>query len=803
MHTNLTQTSGISNQALSEMPIRTYITLFLLLCLTFGLPSGVLAQPVSPAQSAETMRTALVEAQIALADDPQGAQQKLDLARTTYTAQLATTIQGAQTATADPIMAGLAEAQKALTQRNAPAFAAARAHVWTALLAGSYAVVNKAVQAGDGQTAQTWLALREFRTATRFSRPGADATLAVDRFATKASTATDTLLAVHADLLDTYQARLNEALADLINANKNQYAMRRAEQTALAAGYFAILAPAYSEQRGAAAQQSAQQAFGQLQMAALQNQDITPALATVQTALHNFRAAPLSVAEQTRRAGQLLRYLALVPVEYGRGVADGHVNRSLEIQEAITFRDGAAAAFADLENLLDARDAQRTAAIGKVLTDLGTQLSATMAQTHVAAPSAIQAQAEQVAADLKAIIPSTWQTASASSDFDVINAMLDQMENAALASQYDLAESARLEAYALLEVGPEARLTVFAPQLKARLEDLFWNGTGDPKGLAYLISQRAPAQAIKTSRAALNSVLAEAQTTLSASSAPTAVATNAGVIVFREGLEAVLILASLLSSLKRAEEQKYRRPLWIGGIVALLATVLTWVVAHGVLMSLARYGERLEAIVSLIAIGVLLLITNWFFHKVYWTGWIANFHAQKKRLISGEAGLVLGLVMLGFTSIYREGFETVLFLQALVLEGGTGIVLTGVAVALVGVALVGFITFKLQSNLPYKKMLIYTGVMIGAVLLVMVGNTVHVLQVVGWLPIHVIPGVTVPTWLSTWFGLFATWEGIGLQIASAAFVIGSYYWAEYLTHRPRRAVKKPSRPTTSAVSSAQ
>ncbi|MCX6050684.1 MAG: FTR1 family protein, partial [Chloroflexi bacterium] len=573
-----------------------------------------------------------------------------------------------------------------------------------------------------------------------------------------------------------------------------QYAMRRAEHAALAEGYFAVLTPAYTEQRGAVAQEQAQQAFAQLRMAALQNQDIKPALATVQASLHNFRAAPLSEAERTRRAGQLLRYLSLVPVEYGRGVVDGHVNRTLEIQEAITFRDGAAAAFADLQNLLDARDVQRTAAIEKSLASLETQLQATLAQTQIAAPAAIQAQSDQLVTDLKAIMPAEWQTTNAAGDFDVINAMLDQMETAAVAGQYDLAESARLEAYALMEVGPEARLMVFAPELKTRLEDLFWNGTGTPKGLAYLIGQRAPVQEIKASRAALNSALSEAQVMLSGSSAPTAVATNAGVIVFREGLEAVLILASLLSSFKRAEEQKYRRPLWMGGLLALFATGLTWVAAHGLLMSLARYGERLEAIVSLIAIGVLLLITNWFFHKVYWTGWIANFHAKKKRLVSGEAGLLLGLVMLGFTSVYREGFETVLFLQALVLEGGTGVVLTGVAIALAGVALIGVITFKLQSNLPYKKMLIYTGVMIGAVLLVMVGNTVHVLQVVGWLPIHVIAGVTVPTWISTWFGLFATWEGIGLQIASATFVIGSYYWAEHINHRARPQSSQTRKP---------
>jgi high-affinity iron transporter len=123
-------------------------------------------------------------------------------------------------------------------------------------------------------------------------------------------------------------------------------------------------------------------------------------------------------------------------------------------------------------------------------------------------------------------------------------------------------------------------------------------------------------------------------------------------------------------------------------------------------------------------------------------------------------------------------------------------VLAGVALGLAATILVGIITFRLQARLPYKKMLIATGILIGGVLLMMVGNTTHVLQVVGWLPIHVISGVTVPTWMGTWLGLYPTWEGIGLQIAAAVFVIGSYYWAEHLLH-----VKRPQGATTPPVES--
>jgi high-affinity iron transporter len=756
-------------------------------------PLRLSAAAPSPAPIAEGIRASLVEAQLTLAGDPPAAHTALAAAQTAYEGEFAATLRAASADADARIANGFALGGQALQTGNAPAFAAARAQVWTALLAGSYAVVQQAVLRGDTRTAQAWLPVREFRIATRFSRPNADATLALQALAVGRLEPEVALLSVRADLLDTYQARLNKALADLTSAQTNGYTMRRAEHAALAEGYFLILAPAYAEQRGPDALASAKNAWGELHAAALDTSSQVD-LASVESALKGFRAAPLTPAEQTRRANQLLRYLSLVPIEYRRGVANGQVTRDFEIQEALTFRDGAAAAFADLQALLEARDPQRTAQAAQQLAGLESVLLAAMSRTQVTGPDEVQARADELSTTLKAVMPAEWQKASVEGDFDVIASMLDQMEKAARAGEYDLAESARLEGYALLEVGLEAKLMVFAPQLKLRIESLFWNGQDEAKGLAYLIRQRAPYGAIKASRAALDAALNEAQTTLGANSAPTVVATNAAVIVFREGLEAVVILASLMSSLKREAERRYRRPLWLGALGALLATALTWLAAQGLLLAFARYGERLEAVVSLIAIAVLLLITNWFFHKMYWTDWITNFHVKKKRLISGEAGLWLGLMALGFTSVYREGFETVLFLQALVLEGGTAVVLTGVVAALAAVLLIGVVTFRLQSNLPYKKMLIATGVLIGVVLLMMVGNTVHVWQVVGGLPIHLIAGLDLPFWLGTWFGVFATWEGIGAQAAAAAFVVGSYYLAEYTQKRLVRGGRVAARP---------
>jgi high-affinity iron transporter len=97
-------------------------------------------------------------------------------------------------------------------------------------------------------------------------------------------------------------------------------------------------------------------------------------------------------------------------------------------------------------------------------------------------------------------------------------------------------------------------------------------------------------------------------------------------------------------------------------------------------------------------------------------------------------------------------------------------------------------------------MLVVTGVMIGFVLLTMVGNTVHVMQVVGWMPITPIVGLNLPLWLGQWLGVFATWQGIGLQIVAAVFVIGSYFWAEYM-NKNRREHKSASHKEQAVASS--
>src|SRR3954466_4247019 len=261
---------------------------------------------------------------------------------------------------------------------------------------------------------------------------------------------------------------------------------------------------------------------------------------------------------------------------------------------------------------------------------------------------------------------------------------------------------------------------------------------------------------------------------------------NAGMIVFREGLEAVLIFAAVTASFRGANRRR-RRPVVLGALSAFAAAVGTWFVVQAVLDAASGLGPRLESITGFLAIVVLLLVLNWFVHKVYWSQWIARHHRQRRRLLA-RAGLsaTLGLVALGFTSVYREGFEVVLFLQNLELQDGSGTVLKGVVLGLVATAIVGALTFWLHARLPYRRMLVLTGVLVGVVLVVMIGGTALSFVELGWLPRHDTP-FKVPDWLGAWFEIYSVWETLAAQVLAAAFVIGSYYAAEYLkVKRPRR-----------------
>jgi len=275
---------------------------------------------------------------------------------------------------------------------------------------------------------------------------------------------------------------------------------------------------------------------------------------------------------------------------------------------------------------------------------------------------------------------------------------------------------------------------------------------------------------------------------------------NSSIIVFREGLEAVLIFAAVTASLIGGNAAQ-RRPVVLGAGFAFGASVLAWFVAQALLDAASPLGAKLEGITGFLAIVVLLIVLNWFVHKVYWSEWIGRHHRQRRKLLAKTgAAATLGLVALGFTSVFREGVEVVLFLQTLQLQSGTSTVLEGVAIGLAATALVGVAVFHLHRRLPYRRMLVLTGVLVGVVLVVMIGGTALTFMDLGWIPRHELP-FSLPGWLGSWFEIYGTYETIAAQLLAAIFVVGSYVLATQMkVKRPqRRGEAVARRPETPPV----
>src|SRR4051812_6488318 len=258
----------------------------------------------APWQEAGRVTDGLFDAQTELVlDGPDAAAKDTRRASSAYDGDLRDMLREADPAADETIASGLSAAAAAVRTGDQTALAAARGSVRAGLFRGAYSVITEATARGDAATAKRWLLLREYRTATRFTRPGAHATLALDQLARGKLSPTAATQAVKKDLLDAYQARLRELLDDARDGIKNDFPARRAEAAAQAAGYFAILTPRYKEDRGAAAATQASEVFAALPQA---GDGLAPALDQADAALEGFTAAPFTPEEAARRAQQLL-----------------------------------------------------------------------------------------------------------------------------------------------------------------------------------------------------------------------------------------------------------------------------------------------------------------------------------------------------------------------------------------------------------------------------------------------------------------------------------------------------------------
>lgn len=671
-------------------------------------------------------------------------------------------------------------------------FAYERGEWWTEMMAVAYLETIKAIESEDFEGVRFWSKFREFKPSTRMVVPETEAAVVLDDFVNNRATAEEVVSAYEADVLAVYDLNMRNSLNKVGAAYDNQFYSILAYEAALSEGYFSILSHRYVEKFG---EDDVSPLFEDLKAKILNAEyDAANSLVdSIQQKLQGFQAADLSEKQKLQRASQFTSFLALIPIEYDRGVSGTKVVVPFEVQEAVTFVEGAIFAFSELESTLLEINSELTNETRKLLEDIVNDLSNANLGKVVVDEDVIIEKVKELNSKVKMYWPAEWLE-ERGVDLNMVYSLFTQVEAAVENGDYEQAEMSRLTAYALYDAGLEIRLMAINQPLAIQIENKFWAGESGEPGLSVLLKEKAELNEVKMAIAGLKKMIKEAQNYLGQDQNPLTVIINSAVIVFREGLEAFLIIFALIGgiSFRGGDTVGYKRPLIIGVLLGLFASILTWLLMQGIIYQFISLGEKLEAIISLIAIVVLFLITNWFFHDIYWNKWNVSLQRKKfsmlKQVREGElekGAKYAGFLLLGLTSVYREGFETVLFLQVLVLDSGIVTVLEGLALGTFFLVIVGYITFMMQRGLPYLKMLILTGFLIVMILLIMVGKTVHTMQVVGWISLTPIEGLVLPYWSGLWLGLYSTWQGVFAQVMSVIFVGGSYLIAERLNHKKK------------------
>jgi high-affinity iron transporter len=361
---------------------------------------------------------------------------------------------------------------------------------------------------------------------------------------------------------------------------------------------------------------------------------------------------------------------------------------------------------------------------------------------------------------------------------DMLEQSLQAVKDGDRKRGYELARTAYLDHFEFVEVPLRLR----NPNLVLDTEFKFAQLRNDIRDGAALSEIRADAAAVREGLVDVDRELAR-----KGLAAPAIAFGFSFAILFREGVESVLLIAILLGSLAAGSAANYKRPLTWGAITALGATAVTWVLATVVLEIAPVSRELLEAVTALAAVGVLIVVSFWLISRLEHR---RRMEFMRARVASAmAAGTTLAFAGLGFTAVYREGFETVLFYQALALfaQGLMLWVVLGAVTAAVALAGVGYAILGLGKRLPLKPMLITGAGILLLLSVAFVGNAVRSLQSADYMAATPVDWPRFPVFVAELTGIHPTSEGLVIQAALLAlYALGAIYVFAWQPARRRR-----------------
>jgi high-affinity iron transporter len=246
-------------------------------------------------------------------------------------------------------------------------------------------------------------------------------------------------------------------------------------------------------------------------------------------------------------------------------------------------------------------------------------------------------------------------------------------------------------------------------------------------------------------------------------------------IIVREGIEAMLVIAAILGLLRKVGQPGAVRSVHYGWILALACGGVTWLAARAVIQVSAAERELVEGAVGLLAAGMLAYTSYWILSRADTKRWLEFLKAQVSQALSRRGRTAL--FGIAFLAVYREAFETVLFYEALLKESGANVAAVGfgalAGAAALGVAMVAI--FRISARLPLRQFFAISGGLLYLLAFVFAGNAIHAFIEGGYLDPRPLPMPRVE-----WLGLYPDLVGVSLQ-AGFVLAVALGLWCEFKT----------------------
>ena len=242
---------------------------------------------------------------------------------------------------------------------------------------------------------------------------------------------------------------------------------------------------------------------------------------------------------------------------------------------------------------------------------------------------------------------------------------------------------------------------------------------------------------------------------------------DAMLILLREGVEALLIVMALVTTLKATKMRKGLKWVYGGAFAGIVASLLIAYILQIAFPAVTSGTNReiIEGAVGIFAVIMMILIGIWLHSKSYVKKWNAFMESQMQTVT--KTGSFLSMFVLSFIAVFREGAETILFYVGILPRISSFDFVLGISLALLVLVVIAFVMNKAsQFFLPHKVFFILTW-MIYALAFKMTGVSIHALQLTNMIPNHLIAGIPSIDIL----GIYPSWESLAGQALFILVVI--------------------------------